>query len=461
MKPLEVKPKAQTGRFFDESAESYPRGERQSCYHCSILCAVFFGTRVCGEGEDLMGKILGMGIQNYGSLKNIKMGKLLSDTSNEEFGNMVAIIGQSGNGKSTLADAFGFLSDCLSTDVETACDANNRGGYDQLLSQGSQEAIHFEIYYRETSNTRPITYELTIDKDDAGRPYVKEERLRQRRMGHKSGRPLSFLYLKEGRGYAFEGDDGGMDDDCGIDRGEKKDVRLADLRKLGVVTLGAMKQYSRIEKFLNFLQSWYLCYFTPDAARQVQTVVPSPYLNRTGSNLNNVAQYMYRENPKAFKKVLEEIKGKIPNIERIEPLKLPKGQMILEFWQKGFEKPFFSQRMSDGTLKLFAYYLLLNERNPRQLVFVEEPENGLYHKYLGKLAEEMDKNVGTGYAKQVFVTTHSPFFVNALQPKQVWVLEKDSQGFSTIKRASDYRFVNDLVEEGVCLGDLWYDTYFG
>ena len=189
--------------------------------------------------------------------------------------------------------------------------------------------------------------------------------------------------------------------------------------------------------------------------------MPSPYLNRTGSNLNNVAQYMYRENPKAFKKVLEEIKGKIPNIERIEPLKLPNGQMVLEFWQKGFEKPFFSQRMSDGTLKLFAYYLLLNERNPRQLVFVEEPENGLYHKYLGKLAEEMDKNVGTGYAKQVFVTTHSPFFVNALQPKQVWVLEKDSQGFSTIKRASDYRFVNALVEEGVCLGDLWYDTYFG
>ena len=78
-----------------------------------------------------------------------------------------------------------------------------------------------------------------------------------------------------------------------------------------------------------------------------------------------------------------------------------------------------------------------------------------------EIAEEMDKNVGTGYAKQVFVTTHSPFFVNALQPKQVWVLEKDSQGFSTIKRASDYRFVNDLVEEGVCLGDLWYDTYFG
>ena len=75
-----------------------------------------------------MGKILGIKIQNYGSLKNIKMGQLFSDKGDEELGNMVVVIGPSGNGKSTLADAFGFISDCLSNDVETACDANNRGG---------------------------------------------------------------------------------------------------------------------------------------------------------------------------------------------------------------------------------------------------------------------------------------------------------------------------------------------
>ena len=138
---------------------------------------------------------------------------------------------------------------------------------------------------------------------------------------------------------------------------------------------------------------------------------------------------MYRENPTGFKKILSEIQDKIPNIERIEPMKLRNGQMVLEFFQKGFKEPFFSQRMSDGTLKLFAYYLLLNEGNPRQLVFVEEPENGLYHKYLAGLATEMKRNVGTGYTKQLFITTHSPFFVNALTPEQVWVLEKDENGF--------------------------------
>lgn len=407
-----------------------------------------------------MGKILGIAIQNYGSLKHIKMGKLYSDRSSDELGNMVAIIGPSGNGKSTLADAFGFISDCLFTDVENACDANNRGGYDHLVSQASGGPIRFEIYYKENSNSRPITYELTIDKDKTERPYVKEERLRQRRPNSSIGRPLSFLYLVDGKGYAFEGNNGGQDEDGSI-VGEKKDVELSDTRKLGIVTLGAMKQYARIEKFLDFLKSWYLCYFTPDAARQIQTAAPSQYLNRTGSNLNNVAQYMYRENANEFKKVLSEIQTKIPNIKKISPLKLPNGQMVLEFWQNGFKEPFFSQRMSDGTLKLFAYYLLLHEKNPRQLVFVEEPENGLYHQYLAHLAIEMKKNVGNGYTKQLFVTTHSPFFVNALSPEQVWVLEKDSMGFSTAKRASDYEFVSELVAEGANMGDLWYSEYFG
>ena len=279
-----------------------------------------------------MGKILGIAIQNYGSLKNINMGKLFSAQQNPELGNMVAIIGASGNGKSSLADAFGFLSDCLSTDVENACDANNRGGYDQLISQGSSDPIHFEIYYKENSNSRPITYELTIAKDKNNRPYVKEERLRQRRQGNKRGRPLSFLYLKEGKGYAFEGFDGGQDDD-GVFDGQKREVELTDIRKLGIVTLGTMKQYSRIEKFLFFLKSWYLCYFTPDAARQIQSAAPAPYLNRTGSNLNNVAQYMYRENPNEFKKILEDIQTKIPNITEIKPVKLQTGQMVLEFKQ--------------------------------------------------------------------------------------------------------------------------------
>lgn len=404
-----------------------------------------------------MGKIEGIKIQNYGVLKDIVLGKTRTKQSEKSLGNLVAIIGPSGNGKSTLADAFGFIADCLEIGVEAACDANNRGGFEKLISQGATEPIAFELYYRESSNTRPITYELEIDLDRTGRPFVKRERLRQR--VEKHGWPRSFMYLQDGEGYAFEGVDGGQDDD-GTVIGNKVDVRLSDIRRPGIVTLGAMKQYVRIEKFLNFLKSWYLCYFSPDAARKLQSAAPQAYLDRIGSNINNVAQYMYRENKKEFEKVLREIQTKIPGIERIEPQRFDNGQMMLKFFEKGFREPFYSQRMSDGTLKLFAYYLLLHEKNPRQLVFIEEPENGLYHHYLGNLAEEMKKEVGNGYSKQLFVTTHSPFFVNSLGPDDVWVLAKGEDGYSTLKRASEFLFVKELADEGVPLGDMWYSQYF-
>ena len=98
---------------------------------------------------------------------------------------MTAVIGKNGVGKSTLFDAFGFLADCLKSGVEEACDLRGRGGFERLRSQGQRGPIEFEVYYREEESARPITYELAIEMDSGGRPYVTRERLRQRR-NHQS-----------------------------------------------------------------------------------------------------------------------------------------------------------------------------------------------------------------------------------------------------------------------------------
>ena len=89
--------------------------------------------------------------------------------------------------------------------------------------------------------------------------------------------------------------------------------------------------------------------------------------------------------------------------------------------------------MSDGTLKVFAYLLMLEDLEPPPSICIEEPENGLYHKLLEVLAAEFRAHAtGGGNTPQIFVTTHQPYFVDALSPDETWVLEKQENGFSTI-----------------------------
>lgn len=67
------------------------------------------------------------------------------------------------------------------------------------------------------------------------------------------------------------------------------------------------------------------------------------------------------------------------------------------------------------------------------LLCVEEPENQLYLKLLEELAEEFRRYAFRG--GQVFVSTHSPDFLNAVRLEEVFWLEKDS-GYTRIVRAS-------------------------
>lgn len=426
-----------------------------------------------------MAKIEGFRIRNFRALKDVTVGKLWNTQDSDPLTPMTAVIGKNGVGKSTLFDAFGYLSDCLKSGVEEACDARGRGGFERIRSQGQAGPIEFEIYYKEDGNARPITYELSIDLDETGRPYVQKERLRQRRKGQKRGWPFSFLVLNDGKGVAWKGEKEGRQIDeakgdfdlhqliktiqQGEDHEESKEtevVELEDKRKLGIATLGSLKQHPRISAFRKFIEGWYLSYFTPDAARSLPLAGPQKHLNVHGDNLGNVVQFMEREHPNSFKSILKRIAEKIPGIDTIETEKTPDGRLLLRFNDKGFHDPFYAQQMSDGTLKVFAYLLLLEDPTPPPFLCIEEPENGLYHKLLESLASEFREHAtGRKGGSQVFITTHQPYFVDALEPEEVWILEKGEDGFSTIKRASEDPLVKNMVGQGLPLGGLWYSDY--
>lgn len=405
-----------------------------------------------------MAKIEGFRVQNYKALRDITLGKLSSTQKAAALDPLTVVIGKNGAGKSTLFDAFGFVADCLNADVESACDAPQRGGFERMRSKGASGPISFEIYYRESSKERPITYELSIDCDAGGNPYVLSEMLKQRRQGQKHGRPYPFLRLENGAGYAWGGEEAVEAED--VEEPGQIAVELTDPRQLGIATLGTLQEHPRIKRFRDFLKGWFLSYFTPDAARSLPTAGPQRHLSRHGDNIGNVVQFMEREYKERFDSILRRIAGRIPGIQSIDSKVTDDRRVLLRFGDGAFKDPFFAGQMSDGTLKVFAYLLLLEDPQPRPFICIEEPENGLYHKLLESLAAEFRAHAtGKGNAPQIFVTTHQPYFVDALSPSEVWILRKEPNGFSSICRASEMPVVRGLVDQGLPLGGLWYSDY--
>ena len=406
-----------------------------------------------------MALIEGFRVQNYRALRDVTLGKLSSQQGGAALTPFTVVIGKNGAGKSTLFDAFGFVSDCLVHDVEQACDMKQRGGYERLHSRGTDGPIRFEIYYREGSGERPMTYELSIALDESGRPFIESEVLKQRRKGEKHGRPYPFLRLSHGKGMVWAGEEAVEVEGGEEDRAQTL-VELTDLRQLGIATLGTLKEHPRIKRFRDFLKGWYLSYFYPDAARSLPTAGPQKHLNSHADNIGNVVQFMAREHKDRFKAVLDRIAAKIPGIKSIDTQETQDKRLLLRFNDGAFADPFFAQQMSDGTLKVFAYLLLMDDPEPPPFICIEEPENGLYHKLLEALAQEFRAHAtGKKNAPQIFVTTHQPYFVDALSPNEVWILEKGADGYSVIRRVSDLEIVKNLVEEGLPLGGLWYSDY--
>ena len=323
----------------------------------------------------------GIQIQNYRALKDITLGKTLYERVQDPLPRLVTVIGENGSGKSSLLDALGFLGDCLAEGAEAACDKAHRGGFEQIRTKGSTEPIKFEVRFKETTTSRPISYSLHIACDDQGRAQVVYERLRQRRKGQSYGQPFSFLELANGEGYAWSGTEGfepgtGSGDLPTVqsEGSERVPVRMKDRQVLGIATLGTLANHERVAAFREFLTGWYLSYFVPELARKPNQAGADPHLDRTGENLSRYLQFIERRNPDGFIQALSRISSKIPGVLEIKPKTESDRRLLLEFKVEGFASPFYQQDMSDGTLKMLAYLLLMEDPNPAPLIGIEEPE---------------------------------------------------------------------------------------
>ena len=379
-------------------------------------------------------------IRNYRAFRDVRLTNLPS---------LTVIVGANGSGKSTLFDVFSFLKDALAQNVATA--VARRGGFRELASRGEEGPVGVTVKFRE-SGGRLASYILEVACDE-NRVVVAREVLRYRR-GKGSGRPWHFVDFSRGRGTAITnesvyGQEGAVE--------EREEYELDDPSILAIKGLGQFREFRVVSEFRGLIENWHVSNFHIADARPSAEAGYSEHLSTRGDNVAQVAQYLYENHADRFDRVLEAMRRRVPGVSGVEPRPTEDGRLVLRFRDGSFKDPFIARYVSDGTIKMFAYLVLLYDPKPHPLLAVEEPENQLYPELLAELAEEFRDYARRG--GQVFVSTHSPDFLNGLGLEEIyWLIKKD--GFTTVRRASDSELLGGLVAEGDLPGALWKQGLF-
>ncbi|TRU31412.1 MAG: chromosome segregation protein SMC [Microcystis aeruginosa Ma_MB_F_20061100_S20] len=388
-------------------------------------------------------KIVSIKIKNYRMFKNIHI---------RDIPPFCVIIGANGTGKSTLFDIFGFLRDALKNNIRQALQI--RGGYREIITRGQeQEDIEIELQFRMNilDTERLVTYQIIIGQNN-NRPVIKREILRYKRGEH--GKPFHFLDFQLGQGYAITNEEDFSKPDKELDR-EEQQLESNDI--LAIKGLGQFQRFQAATAFRSLIENWHVSDFHISEARGSKEISYAEHLSTTGDNIATVAQYIYQQYPKIFQQILEKMKQRVPGISSVEAKETEDGRLILRFQDQAFKDPFIDRYVSDGTMKMFAYLILLFDPNPHPLLCVKEPENQLYPTLLKELAEEFAHYSDRG--GQVFVSSHSPDFINAVPLASIFWLIK-SQGITQIHRAADSEILKNLVAEGDLPGYLWNQGWF-
>ncbi len=381
-------------------------------------------------------RIESLKVQNFRALREVELKDLTP---------LTVLLGPNGSGKSTVFDVFAFLAECFELGLRRAWD--KRGRAKELKTRGGDGPVSIEIKYREPGYPL-ITYHLAVDERD-GRPVVVEEWLRWKRGSY--GRPFRFLDYREGQGRAVSGELPDAQD-------RRVEVPLTSSDLLAVNALGQFSDHPRVAALREFITGWYVSYLSADSARGQPEAGPQERLTKTGDNLANVIQNLAERHEGQLERIFGVLRKRVPRIERVFAETMPDGRLLLQIKDAPFSQPVLARFASDGTLRMLAYLVLLYDPTPPPFVGIEEPENFLHPRLLPELAEEC--RVATERT-QLLVTTHSPFFLNALRPEEVRVLWRDEQGYTQTRRASDLTGVPQFVEQGALLGHLWMEGQLG
>lgn len=386
--------------------------------------------------------ILGIEIQNFDVFDKDKAGILIDDYlsdkgsgSHNSLRGLNAFIGRNSTGKTSFMGCMAFLKDTITQGCAVASISYGRPGFANMTPDimiPSVFRVFFKLEDKKTGKPKFIQYELAIVTSRYKSPVIDSEKIILVSSDEEGTKPVTILDMKNGTGTLSKINGESVDTTIGIE-----DEHLTALSLYGKIT-----GYRDFVLLYNEISHWFFCSFSSEEQSSYYYEGGAPgghkHLNSTGSNVGNVLEYIKMKDEEEYERVINEIKDKIPTMKRKKNL---------------------PQALKESPNKLFLYLLLLRDSNPCSTIFIETPDKDLYHDMVDVLSDEMREYTMKNHYCQIIFSTHNPYIIETLSPKEIWIFERSFEqddGDVVIRCAGEDPLVMEMFHQGVGMGAIWY-----
>lgn len=344
-----------------------------------------------------------------------------------DFNRINIIVGQNANGKSNIVDALYFIHDAVSEDLDTA-----------VVKRHGIESI------RQWSKTRPyhITIELQfVNGDDSGKYKIVLS----------SGRG-DYKVVEESGEWTGEDNFNSEDDKptlrtSGFTRRESGRVELWANPPLGrqdsTPTVGAPDLFATtlagpffslygilLRPLIDEIRSFVAYSIYPNTLREPRVVSRQDRLLADGSNLPSILRLINSGYKNSKESIIDSLRLIMPQLNDI--LVRSAGGYYVPIIQvresNGETHQFNMSQISDGTLRVLGLLAAFYQPNAPDIIALEEPEQMIHPGVLPILSEAAKEYAVASPTeqRQVFITTHSPTFLDLFEPDDIiWTKQVD------------------------------------
>jgi predicted ATPase len=338
------------------------------------------------------------------------------------------IIGANGSGKTSVLDTLSFLA--VSANRGLIDLVSQMGGFNGLLTYGAshlaitvdaEDALSYSVVLVPSSGVYAIESEALIAA--ATEPHVH-------------------LIQSRGGETRYRRDSGGL-------------VTISSNWRPNESALGqAPTDIGSVETFRQRLtaQTYYRVFSAGPKAivRQPQQLQPGLLPGKEGESLASCLYNMRESHPERFEAVEDTLRTAFPYFDRLQWPTVAAGLVVLEWWDKRWQKPFYPSQLSEGTLRFLWLVALLQSPQLPMVTLIDEPEVSLHPELLSLLADLLRE---ASTRSQIVVATQSDRLVRFLKPEEVLVADSGENGVATLRWAETFDI--DKWLQDFTLDEVW------